>query len=342
MGRNSNNRQYIIWQWNCRGFRRKRGNLRQYLNNNNQEDPDIIALQETGGRAKLSGYTSYFDETSGESQTLVTTLVKRNIPAIQHETGIAAVDHVLLEVISDRKRGGGSLFVLNVYSSPSRHQRFANLFRKAVDIASKHTLLIVGDFNAPHPAWGYRKEVKKGRLLWEDAQELRLTLLTDPVYPTRIGNSVSRDTTPDLTFTKNTKGAAWLNTQEDLGSDHYILATTIQTGPPRAVGKQLKIVDWDTFRQLRAAEPGSNGPDIENIEEWVGELQGHVHAATRIIPEEADLYQADARLLHMWEAKAGLQKRLHKQKLNRSLRRRLALLNKEIEEHANQDRKSVV
>lgn len=47
--------QYKIWQWNCRGYRRKRGNLQQFLNG--KEAPDVIALQETGGMAKLS-YTN--------------------------------------------------------------------------------------------------------------------------------------------------------------------------------------------------------------------------------------------------------------------------------------------
>ncbi|XP_072143706.1 uncharacterized protein [Dermacentor andersoni] len=39
----------------------------------------------------------------------------------------------------------------------------------------------------------------------QDATDLALNLITDPAYPTRIGNSVTRDTTPDLTFRQGPK-----------------------------------------------------------------------------------------------------------------------------------------
>ncbi|KAG0421412.1 hypothetical protein HPB47_002672 [Ixodes persulcatus] len=151
-----------------------------------------------------------------------------------------------------------------------------------------------------------------------------LSLVTDHAYPTRLGNSVCADTTPDLTFTKNSKNEAeWLNTQENLGSDHYIVATKLEAGPQKPKkGTQLKIIEWDEFRELRAAE--------------LEQLHTSVQKATKTIPEEAELTQADAKLLHMWEAKQGLQKRLGKQKLNRALRRRLVILNKTIEDYANQ------
>lgn len=161
MAGTKHHKEYCIWQWNCRGFRAKRGNLWQYLNTLTPAEPDIIALQESGGLAKLSGYRSFSADLPGMKQILVTTLVKRNIPAIQHHTGVDTVEHVLLELLSDRKRGGGSLFILNVYSSPSKHHNFAQLFRKTLDIAKKQTLLIVGDFNSPHSAWGYKKDTKK-------------------------------------------------------------------------------------------------------------------------------------------------------------------------------------
>ncbi|KAG0417033.1 hypothetical protein HPB47_005931 [Ixodes persulcatus] len=90
-------------------------------------------------------------------------------------------------------------------------------------------LLFVGDFNAPSRLWGYHPEEKRGRKLAELASTLGLTLHTDPVHPTRLGNSVTRDTCPDLTFTHNTQHADWLNTEETLGSDHCIINTTIRT-----------------------------------------------------------------------------------------------------------------
>ncbi|KAG0419117.1 hypothetical protein HPB47_004355, partial [Ixodes persulcatus] len=192
-------------------------------------------------------------------------------------------------------------------------------------------------------AWGYKREMIKGRNLWPDAQQEGLSLVTDHAYTTRLGNSVCADTTPDLTFTKNAKKEAKCkNTQENLGSDPYIVATKLEAGPHKPKkGTQLKIVEWDKFRELRAAERDScegktETPEIEDIESCFEQLHTSVQKATKTIPEEAELTQADAKLLHMWEAKQGLQKRLGKQKLNRALRRRLAILNKTIENYASQ------
>lgn len=130
MANNRNNR-YVVWQWNCRGFRRKRGNLDQFiLNKGIEERPDVICLQETGNPAKLPNYKTFSQESEPSSsdrnkKPVVATLIKRNLPVIQHDTGIEAIDHVLVEIIPTKKRGEGSLFILNVYSNPRSNHRFA-------------------------------------------------------------------------------------------------------------------------------------------------------------------------------------------------------------------------
>ncbi|KAG0434903.1 hypothetical protein HPB47_018797 [Ixodes persulcatus] len=55
-----------------------------------------------------------------------------------------------------------------------------------------------------------------GESLMQDATDVGLNLVTDPAFPTRIGTSVTRDTTPDLTFVKTDGGsreAQWRNTR---------------------------------------------------------------------------------------------------------------------------------
>lgn len=192
---------YTIWQWNCRGFRRKRGNLQQFVDT--RDAPDIIALQEVMGQAKLAGYKSYSPANVMYSPS-ISILVRRNLPVLQHhfdeDMGIA---HVFLELIP-RKRGGHSLFILNLYSPPKcRAHRFGTLFAKALQLVQHNSFIIVGDFNAAHICWGYLTSTPKGKDLWNQAQQHRLTLTTDHSYPTRIGTSTARDTTPDLTFVRN-------------------------------------------------------------------------------------------------------------------------------------------
>ncbi|KAH7938246.1 hypothetical protein HPB49_021837 [Dermacentor silvarum] len=60
----------------------------------------------------------------------------------------------------------------------------------------------------------------RGRKLAELISTLRLTLLRDPAYPTRVGNSVTRYTCPALSLVKNAGDAAWENLGYSLGSDH--------------------------------------------------------------------------------------------------------------------------
>ncbi|EEC18569.1 hypothetical protein IscW_ISCW013809 [Ixodes scapularis] len=71
-------RKYAIWQWNCRGFRRKRGNLQQYVSTKEEEStPDVIAFQETWGMAKFSGYRAYGKDAKEKTRVTTTGVIFR-------------------------------------------------------------------------------------------------------------------------------------------------------------------------------------------------------------------------------------------------------------------------
>ncbi|KAG0443145.1 hypothetical protein HPB47_015238 [Ixodes persulcatus] len=234
-----------VWQWNCRGYRRKRGALTQFLATQEQQ-PDAIALQEAGC-----------------------------------------------------KRGHCSLFLLNVYSSPSKSKdTFNHLFRDALRIAcpKDNNLLIVGDFNATHTTLGNARASAKGRKLMDAIDVYRLTLLNEPDQPTRIGNSTSRDTCPDLTLARTRDSCIWTNLGESLGSDHLILET----------------------------------------EQWVQQIQEDVERATKTIRTTDKAPVVDPHLLHIWEARRSLTKRWRRQKYNRKLRTRIAKLTQEAEQYAEE------
>lgn len=376
---NTRKQQYTIWQWNCRGYRRKRGNLEQFIRSR-ETKPDVILLQETNHAAKLAGYKAINAATAdnrlrekratrrsarsgtpgaaagrrgrGDSLSssarprslpsppppVAAVLVRRNITVAQRELECVRIPHVFVELIPKRGRG---LFVLNVYSKPTLQHRFGELLRRASTAANGAPLLVAGDFNAPHGAWGYTRETLKGKHLWEDSQDQRLELIANPADPTRRGNSVSADTLPDLAFVSNVTAVSWQNTQEDLGSDHSLIEITVDTGPSvrgtysEGTGRRLKLVQWDAFRKKRA-EGGRGDEPITDIDEWTATLNRDVDAVTCHIPPEAKLEVIDSRLLHMWEAKQALLKRWKRQRHNRALRKRIAQLDREIEEHAFQ------
>lgn len=328
-----------IWQWNCRGYRRKRGALTQYLSTHTQR-PDAIAIQETNCAPNLSGYETYVQNTIHGDTPRVATLVAKHIPVIEHTMDRNVdIPHVLLELLP-QKRGGTSLFILNIYSPPKSGKKdtFDNIFLDAIRIARprENTFLIVGDFNAAHPAWGYEHETVKGRKLATTISRNQLTLLTEPDQPTRLGNSVNHDTSPDLTLVRAQKPCTWTNLQENLGSDHYILETEIQTQIGRGHGRTQRLINWDAFRQLRPPPEGETAEAHPPLAQWIQELKNDIDKVTTQVKTTSAAPVIDPHLLHLWEARRGLTRRWRTRKHNRKLRKRIAEITLEAEQYAEE------
>lgn len=212
-------------------------------------------------------------------------------------------EFILTEVFP-RAKNAKSIFILNVYSSPKhRAQKFRQIFKLACNRAGDNPMIVAGDFNAPNTAWGYVASRAKGKDLLNDADELDLMLITNAAYPTRTGNSVNRDTTPDLTFVRNVPNYQWNNLFEDLGSDHHIVETMIDT--PSREPRKMTYVDWDKFREFRHERRTGK----ESIEQWTSQLKADVKAATQEIETDLPVQSMDSRLAHMLEAKQSLTRR---------------------------------
>lgn len=321
---------FRIWQWNCRGFLKKKAPLQQYIRSN-PEKPHVILIQETlSAEVNLSGYQSIIGPSGGRG---VCTLVSRKLTYIIHDLGMATckAEHVMIEILPGQLRRH-SVFILNVYSSPNDlRQRFKALLRKAISLAGTNPLVIAGDFNAPHYTWGYMYNTVKGKELWQNATDLDLTLVTDKSFPTRLGTSSCRDSTPDLTFVKNLSKAQWTNTAVDLGSDHYILATHFPTTPKRQ--KEFFFTDWDKFRKIRNERPP---PTTRlSLEQWMDQIREDIKSNTHNICTDLPVEKMDSRLAHLLEAKQSLLNRWKGQRLNRRLRKKIAELNRTIEEYCH-------
>lgn len=103
-----------------------------------------------------------------------------------------------------QKRGTPSIHILYVYCPPHiQWVTVAQLFYRVVQAGARQPLVVVGDFNAPSPHWGYHFEKPRGRKPKELISTLGFTLLTDPAHPTRMENLVTRDTCPDLSLRRN-------------------------------------------------------------------------------------------------------------------------------------------
>ncbi|XP_050042835.2 uncharacterized protein [Dermacentor andersoni] len=167
----------------------------------------------------------------------------------------------------------------------------------------------------------------------QDATDVGLNLITDPAFPTRIGTSVTRDTTPDLTFVKTDGGsreAKWRNTGQELGSDHYIVEVVVPLeGRGNSGIRKHRITDWDAYRKALPAVQ----LDITNIEQWAANVVETMEGATKELETDERIDKMDSRLAHLIEAKQSIKARWQKRRTNRSLRKKIAELNRQIEVH---------
>ncbi|KAH7959793.1 hypothetical protein HPB49_013908 [Dermacentor silvarum] len=166
-------------------------------------------------------------------------------------------------------------------------------------MAGTSTLIIGGDFNDPHGAWGYGYTRVKGKMLWQDIQDTELTLVNEPASPTRIGTGLNKDTTPDLTIVNKVVTVKWRNTFEDLGNDHRIIEIKIEDTVAAGNNKAVKWIDRDKFRKIR--DDRKQEP-IENIEQWAKDVIKDISVATHTITPDQPVEKIDSRLAHMWEA----------------------------------------
>lgn len=317
--------QLEIWQWNCRSFHKKAPSLQLFIQNS-PTSPDVICLQETGtGSNNLKGYY----QISNPESPRIAVYASKTLAFVVHSTSVTGINHVLLEVLP-QKRGKKSTFILNLYSPPrARQEQFGPIFRECARIAGNNQLVVLGDMNAPHTAWGYKMDTRKGTSLLEAADREGLSLATDYTVSTRIGNSVSRDTTPDLCFTKNAANVTWTHLGETLGSDHYILSTAVSTSKLRRIIGNTKITNWEAFRRCPPAEGG-----ITNITEWTQHLRDTHVSTTRTIQRTATTPEVDGHLLQLWDTREKLVKRWKQQRLNKKLRLRIASLTEEAQQYS--------
>ncbi|KAG0431915.1 hypothetical protein HPB47_021326, partial [Ixodes persulcatus] len=160
---------------------------------------------------------------------------------------------------------------------------FGPLFLKAQQLAQGQPLLILGEFNAHHRAWGYQYDSAKGRRLWDDRHTHQLTLITDVSYPTRLGTGLHRDTTPDLAFTSSGVKATWCHTHENFGSDRFMLEIVIHE-PTRQRTRPAQVIDWDSFRVHR--QERDTPPIITDIKAWTTQIVKQVAHATQTVELE--------------------------------------------------------
>lgn len=318
--------QLVIWQWNCRSINKKTNLLEAYIDKKDVK-PDIICIQEAGCLTNLRGYNTI--DTSKD--TRVSTYAKKDVTCNRYDLSTKSPSAVLVEVIP-MQRKCKSFFVLNVYSPPSSNkENFEPLFRETMNIVAKNNVILLGDMNAPHKEWNYNFDSAKGKNLVNAMEALNLHTINDTAFPTRTGNNRSVDTCPDLTIVPDMDGlTTWLNTKENLGSDHDIIEVKTCSDNYRRRPRKQKMTDWNAFRE----KLGALG-DIQEIGAWSGNIKEAFHKATKEYGQENEYLCVDSYLISLWDKKQKLYKRWKKKRHNKKLKLRIRNLDKRARDHAS-------
>ncbi|KAH7983017.1 hypothetical protein HPB52_008813 [Rhipicephalus sanguineus] len=176
-------------------------------------------------------------------------LLRSPVTAQEHKIEGTTVEHTIVEIIPERK-SQQSLYVTNVYSPPrDQLTDYDHFIRARVhDVAQQHGL----------------------------------TLWNDPLQPTRVGNSVSRDNNPDLTFMRDVKKAGWTCLPETLGSDHHIIQLDIGYERRPTKTGTARLTYWSAFRNELDDDEA-----IADIDAWLTEVLDTAQRAGRSTTDQS-------------------------------------------------------
>lgn len=239
-----------VWQWNCRGLKRKLSSLKTFIQTR-PTPPDLILLQEAFCLPRIPGYVAYHTGNPTEPSSLcLITLIASHLPFTPLTDPLpSSRDFMAHGVVVSFTTHLAPMHIINVYHRPGKQvPPLDSLFPTSTRQTPPR--LVLGDFNCPHPIWGYPRIGVGGRALADIVQQKAYSLLTDPLTPTRVGHSAARDSTPDLAFYTGAGSPTWSHTHEFLGSDHAILEICLHfTRLRRRAPRPTKLTDWHAFRQ---------------------------------------------------------------------------------------------
>ncbi|KAL1482911.1 hypothetical protein MTO96_050280 [Rhipicephalus appendiculatus] len=133
--------------------------------------------------------------------------------------------------------------------------------------------------------------------------------------------------------------AAWRNEDVDRGSDHSVIGITIKGPQYRAVLGTARVTDWNKMRKYtqEAEKASKNDEEAERKQtyaEWTKDQKNALEKFTQEITTMAQTPIVDPKLTNMWEVQYSLTRRWKRQRHNKNLVKRIAVLNKQIAEYA--------
>ncbi|XP_037577084.1 uncharacterized protein LOC119459352 [Dermacentor silvarum] len=266
-----------IVQWNVRSMRRRHPEL---ADGALLDECDVLALQETYVRAaelNLPGLVAYHSATSCQQASCTASpCADPSHPAgrsraslyvradlAQAVVGVDDLSCGFFECVAVTVRVGPTdTSVASVYVRPGRRWDTELVGRLADRVGGD--LVMCGDFNSHHTAWGSSRDDDNGRRLLDVL--LRAGLLVANIGSATFARRGCAGSAIDLSLVSERCHYIWRRSPDMRGSDHYPIFLVPHTAAHLPT-RSYSVVNWPRFRELCATVPVSEGGLFRHIAE---------------------------------------------------------------------------
>ena len=271
-----------LLQWNCRGIYRKLYEFKRFVEKL-ASPPDIIALQETHlvdkYVPKLPGFILIRKDRDVHGGGICF-FIRNDMPFYEIQlTGLGAIEAQRINL--------PGLSVTNVYVPPNASVT-SNTLQTLLDCCSTRSILL-GDFNAHHPAWGSPTTNTIGRRLHHVIDTSGLVIVNTETATRFDSTGITAGTLIDLTLASPNIAHLMQAEVTDnlLGSDHFIILISTRWNVRKTSlhipSWRLRSADWEKFSEICTTEITCQPSDAgqTSLDVFTDKL---VEAATRSIP----------------------------------------------------------
>lgn len=295
-------RKDTILQWNCRGLSQKVGELKERLRLGSLRAWALL-LQEANGLPRIPFFTGYASPTiidhrnappTPRGKAVVYVLTRLPQQAIDLQSWCSPWQETVAVKV---QLSPCAVILVSCYVRPHSGHAPRARFGWISHIRAQHPgcpILIGGDFNAPHPAWGYNMASARGSDLLKIMENARFTLLNDTTQSTRRSTSTRMPPhSPDLAWWLGPTAVTWRREPDCWGSDHHPIYLDISSSPSRRLRRKCHIIKWDEFRKsIRQISAFKEDP--------LSSIQKALEDSTTVNWVDESRPNPDLRLLQLW------------------------------------------
>lgn len=245
------NTSSIVVQWNCRGLTSKVTEINLRIKEG-KLFPWAFLLQEHNALCRISGFCGYHTPSIPDRRHIDNSLYPGKAAVYVN----SSVPHTSLnlqkwcntrqEVVAALTQPARTPVILvSYYGRPSSSSPNLGWLRHLRAAHPSVPILVGGDFNGAHSAWGYSADSPRGTHINDTFSDRNFLLLNLPGTHTRPRAGLS---SPDLTWWLGPSNPRWHVEPDTWGSDHAPIFIHLAETQLRKLRRFVRTTSWDAVR----------------------------------------------------------------------------------------------